>query len=101
MIGAPSGAQGIHVLHLDSLQVPLSAFLIAAGKAMLSIKDMPTDFISISVYLPDSIKYTDKSDYRNNVLEKWNKEAASAKAKSGFSLVFLKNFSELIAQWLG
>ena len=100
----PTGAQAIHVLQLDALQVPLSVFLMAAGRAILNTAQLPTDYIHISVKLPGAVKYQNEKDFsgkeQEEIIKMWNEQAALAKSQSNFLLTFLKNFKDLIIQWL-
>ena len=99
-----SGAQAIHVLELGTLKVPLSVFLIAAGNALISASNDTNRFINIKVNLPGQIKYEDpiktEGGHMSEILEKWNEQAEIAKDQSTFSLIFLKNFKDLITDWL-
>lgn len=98
-----NGAQAIHVLQLDAVQVPLSSFLIAAGQAMLNTGERPDQFIHISVKSPGAVKYMNENFSRmseHEIIEKWNEQAEIARSQTAFSLTFLKNFKDLIAQWL-
>ena len=99
-----NSAQAIHVLELDTLKVPLSVFLIAAGNALIAASSDTQRFIRIKVALPGQILYKDKiktvGGHMSEILEKWNEQAAVAKEQSKFSVTFLKNFKELITEWI-
>ena len=98
------GAQSIHVLQLDTLQVPLSVFLIATGRALIDASEEAKRFISIKIHLPGAIKYDAPIDYQgggmSEMLEYWNEQAEIAKKESDFSLTFLKNFKQMITEWI-
>ena len=98
------GAQAIHVLQLDTLQVPLSVFLIAAGRALIDASQDTQRFIQIHLNLPGEIKYKEpiqtEGGHMSEIVEKWNEQAEIAKNESSFSLVFLKNFKQMITEWI-
>ena len=104
-IGTPSvGAQSIHVLQLEGIQLPLSVFLIAAGKAMVEAASDMERIIKISVKLPGPIKYSTPiqtaGGHMSEILEKWEEQASIAADQSTFSLIFLSNFKSLISSWI-
>jgi hypothetical protein len=53
------GAKAIHVLQLEGLQIPISVFLTAAGRAMVSAANDMERLIKIRVKLPGKIIYED------------------------------------------
>lgn len=104
-IGAPSsGAKAIHVLQLEGIQLPLSVFLTAAGKAMVNASADMERIIKISIKLPGPIKYPEPIEtaggHMSEILEKWDEQAAIAAEQSSFSMVFLTNFKSLISSWI-
>lgn len=98
------GAQAIHVLQLEGLQIPSSVFLLAAGKAMINASADMERLVRISIKLPGSIKYPDpiktEGGHMSEIVEKWNEQAQEAAAQSSFSVTFLTNFKTLITQWI-
>ena len=98
------GAKAIHVMQLDALQVPLSVFLIAAGQAMIQSARDSEQFIRIRIQLPGNILYPDpiktEGGHMSEILDKWNEQAKAAKSESSFTLVFLKNFKQMIMEWV-
>ena len=98
------GAQAIHVLQLEGLQIPSSVFLLAAGQAMISASADMERLVRISIKLPGSIKYPDpiktEGGHMSEIVEKWNEQAQEAAAQSSFSVTFLTNFKTLITQWI-
>ena len=104
-IGAPSsGTKAIHVLQLEGIQLPLSVFLIAAGKAMVNASADMERIIKISVKLPGPIKYPNPiktaGGHMSEILDKWDEQAAIAAEQSSFSMIFLTNFKSLISSWI-
>lgn len=104
-IGAPSsGAKAIHVLQLEGIQLPLSVFLIAAGKAMVNASADMERIIKISIKLPGPIKYPEPiqttGGHMSEILAKWEEQAAIAAGQSSFSMIFLTNFKSLISSWI-
>lgn len=100
-----SGAQAIHVLQLDALQLPLSVFLIAAGEALkqAAIKRF-NQLISIKLTLPAEILYPEpiavEKGSMSEMIGYWNEQAEVAKNQSNFSLDFLKNFKQMLTEWI-
>lgn len=98
------GAQAIHVLQLEGLQIPSSVFFIAAGQAMISASADMDRLVHISIKLPGPIKYPNPiktaGGHMSEIVAKWNEQASEAAAQSSFSLTFLTNFKTLITQWI-
>ena len=104
-IGQTSGGtSAIHVLELNGLKVPLSVFLIAAGKAMMAASNDTKKIVRIKVKLPTSYLYPEpietKGGHMSEIIAAWNEQAATSKKEASFSLTFLKNFKELISEWI-
>ena len=99
-----NGAKAIHVMQLDALQIPLSVFLIAAGQAMVQAARDSEQFIRIRIQLPNDILYPEpietEGGHMSEILDKWNEQAQAAKNESSFTLVFLKNFKQMITEWV-
>lgn len=97
------GAQSIHVLQLEGIQLPLSALLIATGQAMIQASSNMESLVKISIKPMAETRYGDKpltGFSKEEVLEKWEEEAARAKSESHFSMHFLRNFKSMITQWI-
>lgn len=104
-IGQTSGGvSAIHVLELNGLKVPLSIFLIAAGKAMIAASNDTKKVVRIKVKLPTSYLYPEpietKGGHMSEIIAAWNEQAATSKKEASFSLTFLKNFKELVSEWI-
>ena len=98
------GAKSIHVLQLEGLQIPISVFLTAAGRAMVSAANDMERLIKIRVKLPGKIIYEDPiqtaGGHMSEILSKWNEQAQEAENDSIFSMEFLKNFKTIISEWI-
>lgn len=96
------GASAIHVLQLEGLNLPLSVFLEATGRAMVEATSDIETMVKVSVKLPGSITYPEpmKVGSKNEVLAAWEEQAAQAKSESTFSMRFLMNFKTIISQWI-
>lgn len=98
------GAKSIHVLQLEGLQIPISVFLTAAGRAMVSTANDMERLIKIRVKLPGKIIYEDPiqtaGGHMSEILSKWNEQAQEAENDSIFSMEFLKNFKTIISEWI-
>lgn len=98
------GAKAIHVLQLEGLQIPISVFLTAAGRAMVSAANDMERLIKIRVKLPGKIIYEDPiqtaGGHMSEILSKWNEQAQEAENDSIFSMEFLKNFKTIISEWI-
>lgn len=95
------GAQAIHVLQLEGIQIPISVFLIATGQALLSAKD-GSQFVRIHLDTLDSIAYPDKikAASKSEVIEKWEEQKETAKKQTKYTLSFLSSFKNIIKQWI-
>ena len=102
--GPSGGAKAIHVLQLEGLQIPLSVFLTAAGKAMISAASDMEKIIKVRVKLPGKILYEEPiktaGGHMSEILSKWNEQAQVAENESVFSIEFLKNFKTIISEWI-
>lgn len=102
--GPSGGAKAIHVLYLEGLQIPLSVFLTAAGKAMVSAASDMEKIIKVRVKLPGKILYEEPIEtaggHMSEILSKWNEQAQVAENDSVFSIEFLKNFKTIISEWI-
>lgn len=102
--GPSGGAKAIHVLQLEGLQIPLSVFLTAAGKAMISAASDMEKIIKVRVKLPGKILYEEPiktaGGHMSEILSKWNEQAQAAENDSVFSIEFLKNFKTIISEWI-
>lgn len=98
------GAQAIHVLQLEGLQIPSSVFLRATGKAMIELSTDMERYVKIHVNLPGEIKYPEHNPIKEHryeeVLARWEEQAAIAQEQSSFSMSFLLNFKSIITQWI-
>lgn len=98
------GAKAIHVLQLEGLQIPISVFLTAAGKAMVSAASDMEKIIKVRVKLPGKILYEEPIEtaggHMSEILSKWNEQAQAAENDSVFSIEFLKNFKTIISEWI-
>ena len=97
-----SGAQSIHVLQLEGIQLPLSVLLTATGQAMLQASSSMEQLVKISIKPMTEIRYKEvlAGESKQEVLAKWEEEAARAKSESRFSMYFLKNFKTMIMEWV-
>lgn len=102
--GPSGGAKAIHILQLEGLQIPLSVFLTAAGKAMTSAASDMEKIIKVRVKLPGKILYEEPiktaGGHMSEILSKWNEQAQVAENESVFSIEFLKNFKTIISEWI-
>ena len=98
------GAKAIHVLQLEGLQIPISVFLTAAGRAMISAANDMERLIKIRVKLPGKIIYEEPiqtvGGHMSEILSKWNEQAQEVENDSIFSMEFLKNFKTIISEWI-
>lgn len=102
-------ANAIHVLSLDGLQVPLSVFLEALGKAMIAATQDMERFARIRVHLPESTLWGSEKisvegltgqAARDYMIEKWNEQAEEAKKNAYFSMTFYSNFKTEVKRFL-
>lgn len=98
------GAQAIHVLQLEGVEIPLSVFLMATGAAMRETASNMESLAKIIISVPKEILYKDtinvKGDQLSIVTEKWNEQLKAAKSQSTFEVKFLSNFKTMIKKWI-
>ena len=101
------GAAAIHVLQLEGIEIPLSALLIATGKAMIEASGDMERFVNIKISLPKEIIYdtpieipADVKSPGDYMKEKWREQADLARKEASFSVKFLINFKSIIKQWI-
>lgn len=97
------GAKAIHVLQLEGLNLPLSVFLEATGKAMTESIDDVERMVKVSIKLPGATLHGESpmsASTKEEVLAEWEHQAAQAKSESTFSMHFLSNFKTIISQWI-
>lgn len=96
------GAQAIHVLQLEGVNIPMSTLLLATGKAMENASMDMNSLIKVKVNLPKSFLYPEpiKTSDKAEVKAAWAEQFQVAKAESNFSLKFLVNFKTMITQWI-
>ena len=98
----------IHILTLDAVRIPMSFYCIALSKAISQAAEemsssMLRDYVSISITLPDGIKYPAKGDtaavegnFPGRIYTAWNEQRKEAISQSHFEIHFLKNFENII-----
>lgn len=96
------GAQAIHVLQLEGVQLPLSAILIATGNALQGVEGNPEQFFKVHVNLPGAIEWPTVSPAlsKDDVYANWEEQYKISENAATFSTSFLSNFKSIIQQWL-
>lgn len=99
--------QAIHLMNLNGIYIPLSFFLFAFANAIEEEIGNPDDFVRVEISVP-GIEFPTAEDQsrwqqRNkaSAYEAWNHQRQIALAKTKIEVHFLKNFKELISQYLG
>lgn len=111
--------QVIHMLDLDSIQIPLSYYCLALSKAIdKAIEDISVENLTNSVLikkyikvditgLPEAIEFTEPEDtkkfgethgykYPSSVYEAWKEQKETVDNQGHFKIHFLRNFNNLI-----
>lgn len=95
----------IHVLSLDSIQLPLSVYMKACADAILDTVDELKSLVQVNIKLGGKILYPNVSSYNFNngehitkmdINEAWEKQAQNAVSSSKFEITFLSNFKDRI-----
>ena len=96
------GAKAIHVLQLEGINLPLSVFLEASGRAMIEATSDIEAMVKVNIKLPGTINYQNpmKVGHKSEVLAAWEAQANQAKNESTFSMHFLMNFKSIVSQWI-
>ncbi len=103
-----TGAKAIHVLALEGIQLPLSVLLIATGNAIIETERNLANYINVFVKLPGAIKFPapqesingDAEATHQKVKKNWNEQMEEAHNDSKFSIKFLRNFKNLILDYI-
>lgn len=103
------GAQSIHVLQLEGLEIPLSVLLIATGEAMKNTAQDMNKLVKVNIKLPEKIIYDkpivvpselEGREIGKFMLEKWNEQRETAQREATFNVHFLVNFKTIIRKWI-
>ena len=96
------GAQAIHVLQLEGIQLPLSVILKATGQAINSVEQNFESYFKTTVNIVPSISYPEPvaATSLSEVEEYWQRQAEAAANQSTFTVSFLANFKSIIRQWI-
>ena len=107
-IAKGKGPNAIHVLTLEDINIPISVFLIGAGKALIDAVDnakRSTNFIKMTLHKSE-LKYPDEDSYKKDpdtwdpeaekplVARAWRKQRADALQNYSITVQFYKNFNE-------
>ena len=91
-----TGGNAIHVMGLQGMLVPLSAFLYAFGEAVKAVEASPTAYVKVSIKAP-AVNDSDDEAYW---MENWNAQYESSMKKTKMSVHFMKNFIGFVRQYL-
>lgn len=88
-----TGATALHLFDLDGIYVPLSVLLHKIGRAVESVRKVPTSLINVSINTPSNIKYPTNQDMPQDAWQQQKEEAAN---NTKISIHFFKDFFNMI-----
>ena len=94
---ASSGGQSIHVMNLNGVLIPLSAFLFSLGNAITSVEANAAEFASASIHTA-SYDTSDSAAYDNkeNSIDNWYNTVSFGKSNTTISFHFMKNIQSFL-----
>lgn len=94
-----SGAQSIHLLHLNGLSVPLSTYLYGMANA-LKTTSSTKGFLSVKVTMAGVNPVSHKGTDRAGIIDAWNNQRSEVIGKNKFTIEFLSNFNKIVNSWM-
>ena len=94
-IGNPGG-NAIHVMGLQGMLIPLSAFLFALGTAINSVEQNPSSYVRVTISAPAVDDSNDASYYMAN----WKRQYKASMENTKISIHFLENFIGFVKGYL-
>lgn len=91
-----SGGNGIHVMNLQGMLIPLSAFLFALGTAIQDVESSPSGYVKVSISSPS----VDDSDENSYWMENWESQYENSLRNTKISIHFMSNFINFVAGYL-
>lgn len=90
-IGNPGG-NAIHVMGLQGMLIPLSAFLFALGTALNTVESNPTSYVKVSI-TPGP---TDASNENSYGMDNWDSQYNTSMDKTKIAIHFAANFVDFV-----
>lgn len=90
------GGQSIHVMGLQGMLIPLSAFLYALGKALNEVASTPTSYVKVDISTP---KVND-GDYERYGMDQWDLQYALSMEKIKIGIHFMQDFIGFVTNYL-
>lgn len=94
-IGNPSG-NAIHIMGLQGMLIPLSAFLYALGTAIQSVENNPNIYVNVSILAP-AVNDSDENSY---YMDNWDRQYNESMTKTKISIHFMENFIGFVRGFL-
>lgn len=91
-----SEGNAIHVMGLQGMLIPLSAFLYALGRAIQSVEDRPSSYVYVKISAPA----VDDSDEASYYMANWDRQYNDSMRKTKISIHFLENFVGFVKGYL-
>lgn len=96
-----SSLTALHIFDLDGIFIPLSFFLWLIGQAMELTLSVPVGILDINIQTPDIIyPDTEKNIRRTYSESEWNEQRTISLSDTYISVRFLKNFTNIVKQFL-
>ena len=91
-----SEGNAIHIMGLQGMLIPLSAFLYALGTAIQSVENNPNSYVHINISAP-AVDDSDKASY---YMENWVRQYEASMEKTKISIHFMENFIGFVKGYL-
>jgi len=101
--GTRGDRHSIHLLRLNGTIIPLSFFLIKAGRALQNAEEDFSKYVNFSIQTPGLIKYPNPiqtpkgQNIKDNVNRAWQEQRSDAMNQSRVTIRFLSNFKKLLS----
>lgn len=94
-IGNPGG-NAIHIMGLQGMLIPLSAFLYALGTAIQTVESNPDSYVQVRISAPAVNDSNEASYYMTN----WDRQYNDSLTRTRISIHFMENFTGFVRGFL-
>ena len=94
-IGNAKG-NAIHIMGLQGMLVPLSAFLYALGNAIASVESNPTSYVRVTISSPP-VNDSNEASYG---MENWDRQYNESMQNTMITIHFMENFIDFVKGYL-
>lgn len=91
-----TGGQGIHIMNLQGMMIPLSAFLFALGTAIRDVETNSSAYVNVSINAP-AVHDSDEFSYG---MPNWGIQYWQSMRDTQISIHFMKEFTTFVSSFL-